>query len=193
MSQPTHADDVRLKRLVRYLKGRPRATLDYAWQQWHADLTCDVDSDWAGCARTRKSTSGGALRRGHHLLAHWSRTQSVISLSSGEAELNSALKGGAELLGAAEMLREMGMTPSLSLHGDSSACQGTLSREGSGRIKHLQVRQLWLQGKIKDGTISFSKIPRNDNSADVLAKAWCFVEGDRHLVRLGVKFQNERK
>ena len=30
----------------------------------------------------------------------------------------------------------------------SSVCFGTLHREGSGRIKHLEIRQLWLQNKI---------------------------------------------
>ena len=188
MSKPKTRDDRRLKRLARYLKGSPRAVLQYPWQEWHENLVCAVDSDWAGCSKTRKSTSGGALYRGRHLLAHWSKTQSVIALSSGEAELNSALKGGVELLGAGEMIREMGGSPTLALHGDSSACQGTLSREGSGRIKHLQVRQLWLQGHIKDGSVRFQKVPRDDNTADALCKAWSTVDGARHFQRMGISF-----
>ena len=52
-----------------------------------------VDSDYAGCPRTRKSTSGGCVMMGSHLIKSWSSTQNnVISLSSGEAELYSIVK-----------------------------------------------------------------------------------------------------
>ena len=40
------------------------------------------DTDWAGRARTRKSTSGGIVYHGAHVLKFWSSTQSTIALSS---------------------------------------------------------------------------------------------------------------
>ena len=52
-----------------------------------------VDSDYAGCPRTRKSTSGGCAMIGAHLVKSWSSTQNSISLSSGEAELYAMVKG----------------------------------------------------------------------------------------------------
>ena len=85
--------------------------------------------------------------RGSHCLAQWSRTQAAVALSSGEAELNAALKGAVELLGAGELLKEMDIQTTLVLEGDSAASQGIIMREGSGRVKHLQVRQLWIQSK----------------------------------------------
>ena len=45
-----------------------------------------VDSDWAGCRKTRKSTSGGVLYLGDTPVRGWSSNQAVIALSSGEAE-----------------------------------------------------------------------------------------------------------
>lgn len=68
MSQPTGSDVLRLKRVLRYLQGYPRVASAYPWQHRVSRLTCEVDSDWAGCTRARKSTSGGALFRGVHLL-----------------------------------------------------------------------------------------------------------------------------
>ena len=47
--------------------------------------------------------------RGGHCLHQWSRTQSNIALSSGEAELNAALKGGVELIGVQNLMLELGM------------------------------------------------------------------------------------
>ena len=52
-----------------------------------------TDSDWAGDKETRRSTSGGCLMLGQHVISHWSKSQSNIALSSGEAELNAAVKG----------------------------------------------------------------------------------------------------
>ena len=85
MARPTEGDEVRLKRLARYLRGRPKGQYLFAWQEYVDVLHGYVDSDWAGCTRTRKSTSGGTVLRGSHCLAHWSRTQTNIALSSGEA------------------------------------------------------------------------------------------------------------
>ena len=45
-----------------------------------------VDGDWAGCQRTRKSTSGGGIMWNGACLKVWSTTQTVIAMSSGEAE-----------------------------------------------------------------------------------------------------------
>ena len=141
MACPSRGDERRLKRLIRYLRHHPRGSYTFRWQSAEevASIRCFVDSDWAGCGRTRKSTSGGALMRGHHCLGQWSRTQSCVALSSGEAELNAALKGGTELLGLRTMLRELGLDAQLQICGDSSACFGTVHREGCGRIKHLSL------------------------------------------------------
>ena len=144
--QPCHV--VALKRVLRFLRAHPRGHQVYRWQAPQTELVAYVDSDWAGCLRTRRSTSGGLLMHGAHCLAHWSRTQSNVALSSGEAELNGALKGGVELLGGRSLLADMSRSVSLRLKGDSAACKGTLLREGAGKLKHVQVKQLW-RGKVR--------------------------------------------
>ena len=147
MACPDSWDERRLKRILRYLKGVPRVQWHYRWQDVKDVWTCYVDSDWATCVRTRRSTSGGVLMRGSHLLLHWSRTQQTVALSSGEAELNAALKGGSEALGFQDMCDELEDDVIIHMYGDSTASRGILHREGKGRIKHLHVRQLWLQEK----------------------------------------------
>ena len=85
MQTPRECDMQRLKRLGRYLVGRPRLVFRYAFQS--ADtIDCYSDTDWAGCPKTRKSTSGGGILLGQHILKTYSSTQPTISLSSGEAE-----------------------------------------------------------------------------------------------------------
>ena len=85
MSKPTDLAMGALKRLARYLRARPRMVFSYDRQE--AD-TFEVytDTDWAGCVLTRKSTSGGCIMIGQHLIKAWPSTQTSLALSSGEAE-----------------------------------------------------------------------------------------------------------
>ena len=123
---------------------------------------------------------------GTHLLAHWSRTQSCVALSSGEAELNAMLKAACEGLNLKYLHDEIGEERMLHLRGDSSASHGTLQRLGSGRVKHLQTRQLWLQERVYNGEVSIEKIDRAVNWADSLTHAW--VAGDMgHFGSMGIK------
>ena len=61
----------------------------FNWQEVGEKMTPTgySDSDWAGDRRTGKSTSGGVVLLGEHLVKAWSRTQYAITLSSAEAEL----------------------------------------------------------------------------------------------------------
>ena len=82
MSTPTTAGRDALKRLGRYLIGCPRRVFTYEWQGREGEVVAYSDSDWAGCRKTGKSTSGGCLMRGSHYLKGWSKTQHCVTLSS---------------------------------------------------------------------------------------------------------------
>ena len=92
-----------LKRLARYLKGKPRVVNEHPMQRWNVELWGFTDSDWAGCKKTLKSTSGGAIIKGTHLLKSWSSTQKNITLSSAEAELVAAVKMCTEIIGIVQL------------------------------------------------------------------------------------------
>ena len=78
----------------------------FAWQKAPMKLTVQSDSDWAGERKTRGSVSSGNIRFGHHLLRSWSKDQSVIALSSGEAELYAACMAAQQAMGIESMARE---------------------------------------------------------------------------------------
>ena len=168
MASPTSIDWAPVKRVARYLSVHPRCVSLFPWQMQVAKVSAYTDSDWAGDIRTRKSTSGGCLLRGRHLVCHWSRTQQNIALSSAEAELNGICKASAEGLGAVYMARELGEDIGLEVLTDSSAARGVIQRSGSGRIKHLQVKQLWVQERESRDELVISKLPREHNVADLL-------------------------
>ena len=69
-----------------------------------------IDSDWVGCKTTGKSTCGGLIMIGSHLVKSWSRTQDFVTLSSAEAELVALGKLAMEMLGIRSMTQEWSMT-----------------------------------------------------------------------------------
>ena len=110
LADPRTGDETRLKRAVRYLRGKPRLVLRFPWHQGGAHLTAYVDGNFVGCVITRKSTSAGALLWGKLCLKTWSKTQAAIALSSGESELAAVVKGAAELLGLQSVFADFGFS-----------------------------------------------------------------------------------
>ena len=186
MARPTRGDVVRLKRILRYLKGSPRVVNFFIWQNSDHPMVTYSDSDWAGCATTRKSSSGGIIMKGKHLLSHWSSTQATIALSSAEAELNALVKAISESLGVQNMMKEMGKDLKFKVLTDSSAANGIVHRLGAGKVKHLEARQLWVQQVVSSKEVIVKKVPRDDNLSDALTHNWSCVDGQKHFAKAGL-------
>ena len=174
MSSPRKCDWNGLKRLGRYLKGVPRLVWRYPEQIEQGHFTMFTDSDDAGCSRTRKSTSAGALMHGAHLIKFYSSTQHVISLSSGESEFYAGIKAGSTLLGAMSMSLDLGELRGGVLAFDATAAKAMLSRKGHGRAKHIDRSYLWLQQRVHNGDLRLEKVGTKMNGADL---------GTKHLDR----------
>ena len=86
MVSPTESSLADLKRLGRYLKKYPNFAQVFATQAEPTSIKVQVDSDHAGDAVTRRSTTGMIALYGTHTLKHASNIQSTIALSTGESE-----------------------------------------------------------------------------------------------------------
>ena len=184
MATPTVRKKDVLRHLVSYLHGTKGLCLCLHYKgdnvgvhhQYYEDPDClhlEVfsDSDWASNKSHRKSVSGGYICLGSCLMYSSSRTQKVISLSSGEAEVYAASSAACDSILLAKMvsfLTGVGVVVHHLL--DSSAARGILSRQGVGRIRHLSCRVLWLQTLVK---------LRKDFSCDQHGK---LIHTTRHLV-----------
>ena len=129
---------------------------------------------------------------GSHLLLHWSRTQQSVALSSAEAELNAMCKGGQEGIAATVMAAELGCDKTLCMRTDASAAIGVIRRQGAGRVKHLQIKQLWLQEKARDEEIKFVKISRVVNFSDLMTHHWNEKDGKAHLGGMSAEIRGPR-
>ena len=172
MSNIMEGDDQVIKRIIRNLEGKPRVAIWYQFQDESENITVFTDSDWAGDEVTRKSTSGGVVCRGSHAISWWCKLQSNIALSSCEAELNAAVKGAVEGLNVQRLAATLGDQLTLESKTDASAARGVILRQGVGKVRHLQMKQVWLQENVAAGGLTIVKIPRVDNCADALTHPW---------------------
>ena len=192
MSAPCAPDWGLLKVLGRYLKGAPRAVQVFIWQDRPAELVAFVDSDWAGDRATRKSTSGGIVFRGHHLIKSWSTNQQIVALSSCEAELYALTKGAAQVLGTVSMARDMGEELRAVVRSDSSAALAISQRVGLGKVRHLQVQYLWIQERHSAKELDLRKVKGEQNPADLLTKGVPREVLQRHVAAAGMEMRGAR-
>ena len=98
-----------------------------------------VDSDHAGCIRTRKSTTGLAIFQGKHVIKAASSTQTVIALSSGGSEFYAIVRGVATGLGLKSMAKDYGIEIAIVIETDSVAGRGMELRLGAGKVRHVEL------------------------------------------------------
>ncbi len=192
MSRPRIKDWPLLNKIGRYLRGRPRLILRFPWQVLQSVVTGYTDSDWAGCSRTAKSTSGGIVTIGDHVIKTYSRQQKVIALSSAEAELYAMVAASAETLAIAAYAKDLGMELQGEIYTDSSAALGIAQRAGIGKIRHLRTQGLWVQEARVTGRIVYRKVLGSKNPADILTKHVPRDLLDRHLETLGAEVADGR-
>ena len=146
MASPKVLDQLRLRRLAAYLSKYPELTwwFDYNDNPDHT-IYVEVDADWAGQELGRKSCDGGFEFVNGQLIDGWSTVQQTVALSSGESELNGICNGAARGLWTKALLTSMQFEFKLRVSTDSSAAKGITSRLGTGRVRHLETRCLWIQ------------------------------------------------
>ena len=64
----------------------------------------------------------------------------------------------------------MGVRIGIRLKTDASAAKGIATRRGMGKVRHIEVNQLWLQADVARGDIKVEKINGVKNIADKLTK-----------------------
>jgi len=189
MHHPTTWSVHKLKHLARYLIGRPRAVLTFVPQRSAGQLVCEVDADYAGDKVSRKSTSGGVVFYGKHILKSWASNQAVIALSTGESELYAAVKGFSVVLGCQAMFADFGLRVNTSVGTDSSAAKSLIERNGLGKAKHICTSFLWVQEALESKRIgSLFKVKGENNRADLFTKALTRGRIDELLDRMSLSF-----
>ena len=107
---------------------------------------------------------------GGHCIRTWSSNQAVIALSSGEAEFYGIVKEATNALGVSGILKDLNINLAVVVSTDSSAAKGIANRRGLGKLRHIELSELWVQDQTAKGKITIYKINGRENSSDSLTK-----------------------
>ena len=170
-ARPSRRSYEKLKRVGRYLAGAHRLVYSYKFMD-NVPEYIDVyaDTDFAGCKDTRRSTSGGVAMIGSHCIKHGAKTQTTVSLPSGESELHGICAGTAQAIGLQSIAKDLGFTYKIRVWSDATAAIGIARRRGMGRIRHLDCSDLWIQEKVRTEAIELHKVAGTSNPADAFTK-----------------------
>ena len=109
---------------------------------------------------------------GEHCLKTWSSTQRAIVLSSAEAEFYALVDAVLRAKWAQSVLFELGVpvSPVAEACTVSSAAKSFVSRRGLGKMRHMELRYLWVQEMVKDGRMKVRRVNGEEKPADYLTK-----------------------
>jgi hypothetical protein len=206
LSNPGRRHWAEAKRVLSYLKGTSDYAIRYSadksligsvfgysrgigMQPAENSMEGFSDSDWAGCVDTRRSTSGFVWMMGGGAICWRSKLQTIVALSSTEAEYVGATPAVQEVIWLRDLLCELGITndsPSL-LHMDNrGAVSLTRGAGDSNRTKHIDIRYHFIRSHVECKRIRVQYLPTDEMTADILTKNLGRTKHDYFVGRLGL-------
>ena len=189
VSKPNVLMNARLQRLGRYYEGKPVLVWCYPLQELPNGIRVDGDGDRAPTTELlRKSTSGSAVRYGLNTWDCYSVTQATIALSSAESEFYATGSATARGLQCKVYLSETERPCELEVYSDSTAWRGMCQWTGVGKVRHLKLRFLWIQERLRLKAFRLNKETTEEMTADILTKCCEWPEIEPHCATLNLRF-----
>ena len=101
--------------------------------------------------------------------------------------VKAAIEGTAVQALAAELGWTLGWTLNLVVHVDSATAKAIASRSGVGKVRHLEVKTLWVQAALKEGRFALVNVPGRENPANILTKSLGLKDFEVDLSRVGAR------
>lgn len=172
MSMPGEIHWMAVKWLLKYLKGTKDLKLVYTEGE---DFKIEgfSDSDYAGDLDRRRSTSGYVFTVGGNTVSWRSCRQSIVTLSSTEAEFVALTEAVKEALWIQGLMKDMGFEQErVSVWCDSqSAISLSKNNTFHGRTKHVAIKFNFIRDVVEEGDVEVLKIHTSENPADLLTKS----------------------
>ena len=132
------------------------------------------DSDWGGCAETRRSTDSHVVVLGGAVVTTTTQTQPGLpATSSPDAELRGISRACREALFVYELAtKDFGLEVQVPrLWSDSSTGIMAAKRIGPGsKLRHLEVCEFYVQGAVQAGKVLLRKVKGTENPGNFLTK-----------------------
>ena len=75
---------------------------------------------------------------------------------------------------------------------DSSTAKSIASRKGTGKVRHIEVCQLWVQQEVSNGRMEVVKVKGEHNIADILTKHVDNATMSRHVGYMNAERRKDR-
>ena len=174
MEHPTQEHYIGVKRVLRYLKGTEDYGLFYKKGDLRGELIGYSDSDFAGDCNDRKSTSGHIFFFGGMAVSWSSQKQSIVALSSCEAEYIAATSATCQAVWMSRLLGELmrnEVTKAKLLVDNQSAITLSKNPIHHNRTKHIDTRYHFVRQCVEDKKIEIDFVRTKDQLADIFTKA----------------------
>jgi hypothetical protein len=162
------------KHLLRYLQGsRSRGIVLGCMDSPYPMFKSFADSDWAQDPDSRKSISGYVITLAGGPVCWSCKQQTVVALSTCEAEYLSRAHCGRQILWLWNLLLELGYPQRLSspLFCDNHGTTKTIrDPTNHSRMKHIEIREHFIRESVNQRLIDIVHIPNTQNPADLFTK-----------------------
>ncbi|KAL3720851.1 hypothetical protein ACJRO7_005629 [Eucalyptus globulus] len=172
MEHPTELHLQAAKRIFRYLQGTKNFGLFYKKGE-KSDLFGFTDSDYAGDVDDRRSTSGYVFMLGSGAVSWSSKKQSIVTLSTTEAEFVAATSCACQAIWLRKILEELQFKQqkaTIIYCDNSSAIKLSKNPVLHGRSKHIDVKYHFLRDLTKDEVVELVFCRSEDQVADIFTK-----------------------
>jgi hypothetical protein len=173
MVEPRRVHWVSAKHVLRYLQG----TVDYGLDYVRGDgvrLAGYADSDWAGSASDRRSTSGCCFGFGSAIVSWLSRKQKSVALSSAEAEYMAANLASCEALWLRKLLCglfDAELSPTVIYCDNQSCIKLTENPVFHDRTKHIEIKYHFIRDWVQKGAVKLEYVSTDEQVANILTKS----------------------
>ena len=167
-----------MKWTLRYLNGSLKAGLRYKKTAHEAAVTDYVDADFAGNVDTRKSLTGYVFTLFGTTISWKANQQSVVALSTTEAEYMALAEGVKEAIWLKGMVNELGIAQAcVTIHCDSQSVIHLANHQMyHERTKHIDVKLHLIRDVIEYEKVKVEKVSTEENSADMFTKSLSSVK-----------------
>eukprot|EP00253_Pinus_taeda_P009205 PITA_09205 len=172
MERPKEVHWQAAKRIMRYVKGTKMFEILYNVSE-HSDLIGYIDSDWAESVDDRKSTSGYVFHMGLGAISWASKKQSIVALSTAEAEYVAATAAACQAVWMRRILRSLGQEQAKAtviFCDNSSAIALSKNSMFHKRTKHIDTRFHYIRELVNNGEIVLEHCRTHEQVADILTK-----------------------
>ncbi|GJW40000.1 putative ribonuclease H-like domain-containing protein [Tanacetum coccineum] len=176
-----------VKRIFRYLKGKPKLGLWYP-RVSSFDLEAYSDSDYAGANLDRKSTTGGCQFLGRRLISWQCKKQTIVATSTTEAEYVAAANCCGQVLWIQNQMLDYGfnfMNTKIYIDNESTICI-VKNPVFHSKTKHIEIRHHFIRDAYEKKLIQVLKIHTDDNVGDLLTKAFDVSRFNFLIVNIGM-------